>query len=122
LRVRWHEEDFSGRDPAAFHREQREVALRRDARVFAAVEDGAAVAFAQLERHGRGAEISEVYVRRDRRRRGIATAVTRAAAAAAREARDLWISADEYGEAKRLYHRLGFRPAARWTQFLRLPD
>jgi GNAT superfamily N-acetyltransferase len=121
LRVRWYQEDFPGRDPAAFHRQVREVALKRGARVFAALEDGVAVAFAQLEPRTQDAEISEVYVLRDRRGRGLGTAVTRAAIAAAGEARDLWISADDEGRPKRLYHRLGFRPAAKTMQFLRLP-
>jgi ribosomal protein S18 acetylase RimI-like enzyme len=122
LRVHWHHEDFPGSDPAAFHEQARDVALRRNARVFAALDNGAAVAFAQLERQARDAEISEVYVRRDRRGHGLGTAVTRAAVAAAEGARDLWISADDEGGAKRLYHRLGFRPVARAMQFLRLPN
>jgi GNAT superfamily N-acetyltransferase len=121
LRVRWYREDFPGPDPATFHRQAREVALKRDARVFAALQDGVAVAFAQLEQRAQDAEISEVYVRRDRRGRGLGTAVTRAAIAAAGDARDLWISADDEGRPKRLYQRLGFRPAAEWMQFLRLP-
>jgi GNAT superfamily N-acetyltransferase len=120
LKVRWHHEDFPGTDPAAFHREAREVALRRGARVFAALEDHVPVAFAQLERHADGAEVSEVYVRRDRRGHGLGTAVTRAAVAAAGDARDVWISADAEGRPRRLYHRLGFRAVAETMQFLRL--
>jgi ribosomal protein S18 acetylase RimI-like enzyme len=122
LRVHWHHEDFPGSDPAAFHEQARDVALRRNARVFAALDAGDAVAFAQLERQARDAEISEVYVRRDRRDHGLGTAVTRAAVAAAGGARDLWISADDEGDAKRLYHRLGFRSVARSMQFLLLPS
>jgi GNAT superfamily N-acetyltransferase len=121
LRTLWHHEEFPGSSPAAFHRQAREVALHRGARVFAALEDGATVAFAQLEHHEQDAEITEVYVRRDRRGRGLGTAVTRAAVAAAGEARHLWIVADDEGRAKRLYRRLGFAPAARTMQFLRLP-
>ena len=121
LRVRWHHEDFPGIDPAAFHRQAREVALKRGARILAAREGGEAVAFAQLEHDGEGAEISEVYVRRDHRGSGLGTAVTRAAIAAGRSAQDLWISADDEGRAKALYARLGFRAAAKTMQFLRLP-
>jgi ribosomal protein S18 acetylase RimI-like enzyme len=121
LKVRWHHEDFPGTDPAAFHREAREVALRRRARVFAALEDGIPVAFAQLEQQADGAEVSEVYVRRDRRGRRLGTAVTRAAVAAATDARDVWICADAEDRPKRLYHRLGFRAVAETMQFLRLP-
>jgi GNAT superfamily N-acetyltransferase len=121
LRVRWHREDFPGRDPAAFHRQAREVALNRGARVFAALDQDVPIAFAQLEHHAPDREISEVYVRRDRRGEGLGTAVTRAAANAAGDARDLWISADDEDRPKRLYQRLGFRPAAKTMQFLRLP-
>jgi ribosomal protein S18 acetylase RimI-like enzyme len=121
LRVRWHHEDFPGIDPAAFHRQAREVALKRGARILAARAGGEAVAFAQLEHDGEGAEISEVYVRRDHRGRGLGTAVTRAAIAAGGAVQDLWISADDEGRAKALYERLGFRAAAKWMQFLRLP-
>jgi ribosomal protein S18 acetylase RimI-like enzyme len=121
LRVRWHHEDFPGVDPAAFHRQAREVATKRRARVLAAREAGDSVAFAQLEQDARGAEISEVYVRRDHRGRGLGTAVTRAAIAGAGSVDDLWITADDEGRAKDLYARLGFRAVARTMQFLRLP-
>jgi GNAT superfamily N-acetyltransferase len=121
LRVRWYHEDFPGIDPAAFHRQSREVALRRRARVFAVLEDGETIAFAQLEHHGEDAEISEVYVRRDRRGRGVGTAITKAAVAAGREACDLWIVADDEDRPKHLYHRLGFRATTKFMQFLRLP-
>jgi GNAT superfamily N-acetyltransferase len=120
LRVRWHREDFPGIDRSAFHRQAREVALRRRARVLAARENGVTVAFAQLERHADDAEISEVYVRRDHRERGLGTAVTRAAIGAAGGARELWVAADDEGRAWRLYERLGFRAVAKTMQFLRL--
>ena len=121
LRIRWHHEDFPGVDPSVFHAQAREVALRRGARVLAAHDGTAPIAFAQLEHHGDGAEISEVYVRPDRRGAGLGTAVTRAAIAAARDARDLWISADDEDRPKHLYQRLGFRPARTVMHFLRLP-
>lgn len=121
LRIRWHHEDFQGSDPSAFHRQAREVALRRGARVVAAVHDDVPVAFAQLEQHGPDAEVSEVYVRRDHRRAGLGTAVTRGAVAAAGGVRDLWVSADDEDRTKRLYHRLGFRALTKTMQFLRLP-
>lgn len=121
LRVRWHHEDFPGQDPAAFHLQARDVALQRRARVLAVLEDGVPVAFAQLEHQGRDAEVSEVYVRRDHRGRGLGTAVTRAAIIAAGSAGDLWITADDEDRAKRVYERLGFRAAAKTMQFLRLP-
>lgn len=121
LRVRWHSEDFPGSDPTGFHVQAREAALRRGARVLAALRGEVPVAFAQLEHLGRDAEVSEVYVSRDHRGAGLGAAVTRAAVAAADGVRDLWISADNEDRPKRLYHRLGFRAAAHTMQFLRLP-
>ncbi len=121
LRVRWHHEDFPGLDPAAFHRQAREVALKRGARILAARHAGQPIAFAQLERDADGAEISEVFVRRDHRGQGLGTAVTRAAISGAGSVQDLWISADDEARAKDLYARLGFRGVAKMMQFLRLP-
>ena len=62
LRVAWHQEDFPDQDPAEYHAQAREVALRRDAQVLAVREGGVPVAFAQLERDGAAAEITQVYV------------------------------------------------------------
>jgi GNAT superfamily N-acetyltransferase len=84
-------------------------------------DEGTPVAYAQLERIGRSAEIAQVYVRADHRGRGLGTAVTRAAIAAARDAEDLWIVADDEGRPKQLYARLGFRPEWRAVEALRLP-
>ena len=113
LRETWHDEDSSGGDQDAFHRQAREVALRRGARVLAMRKGGEPVAYAQLERDGRAAEITQVYVHPDHRGAGRGTAMTRAAIAAARDATDLWIAADDEDRPKRLYARLGFRPV--WT-------
>jgi len=121
LRVRWHHEDFPGVDPSDFHEQAREVSLQRGARVLAARDGDVPIAFAQLEHHDDAVEISEVYVRGDRRGAGLGTAVTRAAIAAAGDVRDLWICADDEGRPKHLYRRLGFRPAWTMMQFLRLP-
>jgi ribosomal protein S18 acetylase RimI-like enzyme len=121
LRVRWHHEDFPGVDPSAFHLQAREVAMKRGARILAVREGGDALAFAQLEHDGQSAEITEVYVRRDHRGRGLGTAVTAAAITAARAEGDLWIIADDEARAKDLYARLGFRAVAKTMQFLRLP-
>ncbi len=117
LRLAWHREDFPEQDPAGYHAQAREVALRRDAQVLAVREDGAAVAFAQLERAGAAAEITQVYVHPDHRGRGRGTAITRAAIEAAGDVRDLWIGADDDDRPKELYARLGFRPAATAMEF-----
>jgi GNAT superfamily N-acetyltransferase len=121
LRVAWHHEGFPDEDPGAYHAQAREVALRRDAQVIAAREGGEPVAFAQLERDGDAAEITQVYVQPEHRGGGRGTAMTRAAIEAAGDVRDLWIVADDDDRPKQLYARLGFRPAAPSMQFLRLP-
>jgi GNAT superfamily N-acetyltransferase len=121
LRIAWHREDFPDQDPAEYLAQAREVALRRGARVLALREAGAPVAFAQLEREGAAAEITQVYVRPAYRGAGRGTALTRAAIEAASDARDLWIVGDDEGRPKRLYARLGFRPAWATMEFLRPP-
>src|SRR5205807_1633398 len=123
LRDAWHEEDFP--DLAIsdeFLAQAREVALRRNARVLAVRDGGELVAYAQLEREGPDAEVSDVYVRSDNRGRGLGTAVTQAAIAAAGAARDLWICADDEDRPKHLYARLGFRPVTTTMEFTRLPQ
>jgi GNAT superfamily N-acetyltransferase len=122
LRVAWHGEDFHDQDPGHYLVNAREVAISRDVQVLAVREGGAPVAFAQLERHGQDAEISQVYVRPDHRGSGRGTAITRAAVTAAGDVRDLWIVADDEGRPKQLYARLGFRPAWSSVEFLRLPE
>jgi GNAT superfamily N-acetyltransferase len=89
------------------------VAQRRRVQVVALREDGAPIGFAQLERTGAGAEVTQVYVHPDRRGGGRGTALTRAAIEAGSDADDLWIVADDEGRPKELYARLGFRPAWR---------
>lgn len=121
LRVAWHLEDFPDQDPTAHYAEARDVALRRHAQVLAVLEGGAPVAFAQLERDGDAAEITQVYVHPEYRGDGRGTAITRAAINAAGHVRDLWIIADDEDRPKQLYARLGFRPAWTAMEFLRLP-
>ncbi len=121
LRVAWHREDFPSEDPEPYLAQIRDVALRRRALVLAVLEDGEPVAFAQLERAGRAAEIGQVYVRPDHRGRGRGTAMTVAAIRAAGDVDDLWIVADDEDRPKELYARLGFRPAWTAVEFMRLP-
>jgi GNAT superfamily N-acetyltransferase len=121
LRVAWHEGDSLGQDPGPYLAQAREVARRRDVRVLAVREGGVPIAFAQLEHDGAGAEITQVYVAREHRGGGRGTAMTRAAIEAAGDVADLWIVADDEDRPKRLYARLGFRPAWTTTDFLRLP-
>jgi ribosomal protein S18 acetylase RimI-like enzyme len=111
LRVAWHLEDFPDQDDRGYHAQAREVAMRRNARVLTVREGGRSVAFAQLERVGAAAEITQVYVHPEYRGGGRGTAMTRAAIEAAGDVRDLWIAADHDDRPKELYARLGFRPA-----------
>jgi GNAT superfamily N-acetyltransferase len=121
LRVAWHREDFPDLDSRDYLDNAREVAMTRDVQVLAVVESDEPIGFAQLERIGDGAEVTQVYVRSDRRGGGRGTAITRAAIEAAGDVDDLWIVADDEDRPKELYGRLGFRPA--WTSFeyLRVP-
>ncbi len=113
LRAVWHGEDFPGQDTSGYHGSAREVALRRGAQVLAVRENGVPIAFAQLERDGNAAEITQVFVHPDHRGGGRGTAMTRAAIEVAGDVQDLWIAADDEDRPKELYARLGFRPA--WT-------
>ncbi|HYF28187.1 MAG TPA: GNAT family N-acetyltransferase [Baekduia sp.] len=121
LRVAWHREDFPDSDPAAYLVQARGVAMARAVQVLAVREAGVPVAFAQLERHGDAAEITQVYVAPQWRGAGRGTAMTRAAIAAAGDVQDLWIVADDEDRPKELYARLGFRAAWWSTELLRPP-
>jgi GNAT superfamily N-acetyltransferase len=121
LRVAWHREDFPALDTTDYLDNAREVALTRDVRVLAPVEAGEPVGFAQVERIGSAAEVTQVYVRPEHRGSGRGTAITRAAIQAAGDVEDLWIAADDEGRPKELYARLGFRPAWTSMEFVRVP-
>jgi GNAT superfamily N-acetyltransferase len=122
LRAAWHQEDFPGQ-PFGDYLAQARVADRLlGARVFAVLEGATPVAYTQVDRIGRSAEVAQVYVRADRRGRGLGTAVTSAAIEVAGDADDVWIVGDDEGRPKELYARLGFRPAWRTIELLRLPE
>jgi ribosomal protein S18 acetylase RimI-like enzyme len=121
LRLAWHQEDFPDLDSRDYLANAREVAMTRDVQVIATRDGEDVVGFAQLERSGRGAEISQVYVRPEHRGSGRGTAITRAAVEAAGDVDDLWIVADDEGRPKQLYARLGFRAVWTSAEFLRAP-
>ena len=121
LRLAWHNEDFPSVDVAGHLEEAKDVDMKRQPDVFAAFERDRPIAFAQLERAGDAAEISSVYVDTEHRGRGLGTALTKAAIAAAGDVSDLWIVADDEDRPKELYARLGFRPVWKLFDFLRLP-
>ncbi len=122
LRLAWNTEDHE--DYAfdeSFRAGAREVAEARDVRLLIVREGSEPVAFAQIERSGEQAEITQVYVRPDRRGGGRGTAMTRAAIRAAADVRHLWIVADDEDRPKRLYERLGFEPVCRNMELTWLP-
>jgi GNAT superfamily N-acetyltransferase len=122
LRVAWFAEDFPEAELGDHLAEAREVNLLLGARIFAVMDGEDPVGYAQLERVGRSAEVTQVYVRADHRGRGIGTALTSAAIDAAGDVNDLWIVGDDEGRPKRLYARLGFRPVWTMVELLRLPE
>ena len=121
LRLAWHFEDFPMLDPSDYLVQASRVAERLGSRVFVVRDEGTPVAYAQLDRIGDAAEVAQVFVRADRRGRGLGTAITRAAISAAGDAAPVWIVADDEGRPKELYQRLGFRRAWTATELLRLP-
>jgi ribosomal protein S18 acetylase RimI-like enzyme len=121
LRVAWMSEDFPTLDTTGYYEEARAVSMARGVEVFAALEDGVAVAYAELERVGDSAEVASIYVHPEHRGAGLGTAITQAAIEAGSDARDLWIVADADGRARQIYERLGFREAWTLVDFLRLP-
>jgi predicted GNAT family acetyltransferase len=122
LREAWHYEDFPNVDYGGHAADAKAVSMARDVQVFAVLEAGEPIAFAQVERAGDAAEVAQVFVRADRRGGGMGTSLTRAAIAAAGRVDDLWIVADDEGRPKELYARLGFRPAWRMIEFQRPPQ
>lgn len=122
LRRAWHREDFE--DYAfdeAFQAGAREIAEARGVAVLVVRDRGEPVAFAQIERAGGQAEITQVYVHPDHRGGGRGTAMTRAAIRDASDVDDLWIIADDEDRPKRLYERLGFRGVCRTMELTWLP-
>lgn len=122
LRVEWTAEDFPDLELGDHLAEARDVAGILGAQILAVMDAGTPVAYAQVELMNRSAEITQVYVRRDHRGRGLGTALTCAAIEAVRDVDELWIVADDEGRPKQLYSRLGFSPAWTAVEMLRLPD
>jgi GNAT superfamily N-acetyltransferase len=81
---------------------------------------GEPAGFAIFQARGRGAEVEQAYVMPELRGQGTGGALVAAAARAA-GAQQTFIVADDEGDPKRLYLRLGFRPV--WLQhvFTRRP-
>ena len=111
LRDIWHRDGFGEHtDAEAFHSQAREVAELVDVRVIAAVQEGRPIGFAQVESHDGGSEVTQVFVRPERRGAGLGGALTaRAVGTGASAAPDVWICAERHERPRRLYERLGVR-------------
>jgi GNAT superfamily N-acetyltransferase len=104
-----------------FSEHEDEVARLRGSRaLIARGETGAPVGFVTFGAQRGAAEIEQVYVTESERGRGTGGALVSAATRAA-GAPETFILADDDGDSKRLYERLGFRPV--WIQhvFTRRP-
>lgn len=111
LRRAWRGESIWPEEEA-FGLSEELVAGRRGTRAVIGRHDGEGSGFSAFSVHGDTAEVELVFCRPDRRNGGlggalVARALEEAHAAGARHA---LIEADDHGDAKRLYERLGFRP------------
>jgi GNAT superfamily N-acetyltransferase len=122
LHEAWLVEEGIGLDTEFLDAEQR-VAAQRGMRVLAVIEDGVPAAYLRIVVDGEQGEIDDVYCTPDRRGSGLGSALLREALRRVAEggAARVFIGADDDGRPKRLYARLGFRPA--WVQhvFTRRP-
>jgi GNAT superfamily N-acetyltransferase len=125
LREAWFGTSTLAGSPAArshFLGVEERVATRRGTRAIAAWgASGDPLGFVAFSVLGDAAEVEQVYVVPRRRGHGTGAALVRAAVAAG-GAPATWIVADDEGDAKRLYERLGFATA--WIQhvFTRAPS
>jgi ribosomal protein S18 acetylase RimI-like enzyme len=121
LRLDWARSAGFELSEAEFQRQadaEEDVARRRGVRALMAREGAAYVLFVT---DGRAAEIDQVYVKPGLRGQGTGGALVAAAARAAGAA-ETFIVADDEGDPKRLYERLGFRPMWRQHEFTRRPS
>ena len=120
LRLDWARAEGFARSEREFARQaeaEEDVARRRGTRALMAGED----AYVTFLRDGDAAEVEQAYVRPSLRGRGTGGALV-AAAARAGGASETFIVADDEGDPKRLYLRLGFRPAWIQYEFTRRPE
>jgi ribosomal protein S18 acetylase RimI-like enzyme len=114
LRLEWARADALATGEEEFQRQadaEEDVAARRGVRALIAGELDGYVTFLS---DGETAEVEQAYVTPRLRGRGTGGALV-AAAARAGGASETFIVADDEGDPKRLYQRLGFRPA--WIQY-----
>ena len=123
LRLAWQGESIWG-DPPEFMRIEEAVARRRGTRAVVAHAQGEPAGFAAFTRDGEAMEIDQLFVLPGRRGGGMGAALVTCALAAGHGegAAEALIEADDEGDARRLYERLGFRPVWRRHIFTRRPD
>jgi GNAT superfamily N-acetyltransferase len=100
--------------------EDRAAAVRGSRALLSRDESGAEIGFVIFASNGGTAEIDQVYVTPPRRGRGIGGALVQAAVRVGGAA-ETFIVADDEGDPKRLYRRLGFEPVWRQHMFTRRP-
>ena len=122
LRMAWQGESIWG-DPPDFTLVEEQVAARRGTRAVVGYLDGEPAGFAAFSAHGDAVEVELVFCLPERRNGGLGAAlVTTALETAHGEgARQALIEADDEGNAKRLYERLGFRTVWVRHSFTRKP-
>ena len=122
LRAAWQGESIWS-DPPGFALIEEQVAARRGTRAVVGYVDGEPAGFAAFSAHGDAVEVEMVFCLPERRNGGLGGALvaTALATAHAEGARHALIEADDDGDSKRLYERLGFRTV--WTRhsFTRTP-
>jgi GNAT superfamily N-acetyltransferase len=115
LRLEWAASSVMPDDPETARRfsehEDRTAELRGSRALLAP----GGVGFVSFRREGDTAEIEQVFVTESERGRGTGGALVTAAVRAA-GASETYIVADDDGDSKRLYERLGFRPV--WVQHM----
>jgi len=122
LRRAWQGESIWG-DPPAFTLIEETVAARRGTRAVVGSLDGEPIGFSAFSVHGDAVEVELVFCLPERRNGGLGGALVAMALATAHAegARHALIEADDEGEAKRLYERLGFRTVWVRHSFTRRP-
>ena len=124
LRLEWARSEGVELSGAEFERQagaEEDVARRRGMRALVERDEaGRPSAYAHFFGDGELAEVDQVYVRRALRGHGTGGALVAAAARAA-GASQTFIVADDEGDPKRLYLRLGFQPVWIQHQFTRRP-
>ena len=117
LRLAWQGESIWG-DPPDFVVVEETAAARVGARSVVGWTGGEPAGFSAFSVHGDTMEVELVFCLPERRNGGLGGAlVSRALAAGAEEgARHALIEADDDGDSKRLYERLGFRTV--WTRYV----